>query len=391
MAVHSYRRIVAVNPVRPDNPNFNPAKPTPVEPSGVTSPIPPRATLEMQPEVWAWQQQETDPTRATWAIAAGSKALKDQYEAALQKYMNRGSGVSASDRLAMMKFEYEKQKDRAAAAKAQRELAALQDLYGRSQGESPVMGMISAEEGRRRGEIEDAYARALQNIGGGYEAARGTTEQGYAALADYLAGAQMDPYRQLTAMASTAPDAMENILSAYGTSAEPVLAQVAAERAAAEQGQANYQNLINVLSGVAQQGAVSRGAETQMARQLALQSLGQQQAAFGARAAEAQAQAVSQLLSQIAQSRIDEERRRQDLANQLALQIAQAGGGVPSGSGGGGGGGGNRGDDGSVDPEFGKPTIAEAIQALAAAQGMPVPTDQSDAALRRQLETGFLR
>ena len=171
------------------------------------------------------------------------------------------TGPKASDVLAARKFEYEMQQDAAEAARAQRTLQAYQNMLsggGYRSGSDAILGMIGAEGTRSQAAVQDAYRRALENIGAGYETAQGLTSQGYGALENYLRENQNNPFANVQVSAGTAPDAMEQLLSAYGVSADPVRAQVAAEQAAAEQGAAGFQNLLNTLGGVAQQADLSR-------------------------------------------------------------------------------------------------------------------------------------
>jgi hypothetical protein len=84
----------------------------------------------------------------------------------------------------------------------------------------------------------------------------------------------------MTAQVGSAPDALSNYLSAYGVSDAPVQGQIQADQLQAQQGAGNFQNLIDVLSGVAQQGAGSRGAESQMAQLMFDTGLGQDRAGY---------------------------------------------------------------------------------------------------------------
>ena len=96
----------------------------------------------------------------------------------------------------------------------------------------------------------------------------------------------------------------------------------------AQQGAGNFQNLIDVLGGVAQQGAGSRGAESQMAQLLFNTGLGQDRAGYTSQAENAQAQALAALQQAMFQSRFGVEGDRNNLANQLAQSIISAGGDI---------------------------------------------------------------
>lgn len=245
------------------------------------------------------------------------------------------SGPSASDVLANRKFEYEMAQDKAAADRAARSLAAYQNMLatgGYRSGTDQILGMIGAEGARSQGVVEDAYKRALQNIAAGYETAQGLTTQGYGALEQFLRANPNNPYANVQVSAPEAPDAMQQILSAYGVAAEPVLAQVAAEQAAAQQGAAGFQNLLSTLGGVAQQSDLSRLAEMEMARNLAGTTLGQQRAGFESRTEQARADALAQIEAQLAQARLDAEAAAIARRQQIEDAIAAAGGDVSGGT-----------------------------------------------------------
>ena len=238
------------------------------------------------------------------------------------------TGPSASDRLALRKYEDELAKER-------RTIDAYRGLLsggGYREGTNAILGMIGAEGTRSQAAVQDAYRRALENIGAGYETAQGLTTEGYGALENFLRQNPNNPFADVQVSAGTAPDAMEQLLSAYGVSAEPVRAQVAAEQAAAQQGAAGFQNLLNTLGGVAQQSDLSRLAELNMARTLAGQTLGTQRATYSSQAEQARAQALAQIEAQLAQARIEQEIAAQARRQQLQDAIAAAGGSVPSGT-----------------------------------------------------------
>jgi hypothetical protein len=262
-----------------------------------------------------------------------------------------GGGQKASDILAAQKFEYEKAQDRAAAERQARTLAAYQNMLssgGYRTGTDQILGMIGAEGTRSQAAVEDAYKRALQNIAAGYETAQGLTTQGYGALEQFLRANPNNPYANVQVSAPEAPDAMQQILSAYGVAAEPVLAQVAAEQAAAQQGAAGFQNLLSTLGGAAQQADLSRLAEMEMARTLAGQTLGTQRATFSSQAEQARANALAEIEAQLAQARIQQEAAAIARRQQIEDAIAAAGGtigGAGAGSGAGAGAGGETEED----------------------------------------------
>lgn len=260
-------------------------------------------------------------------MSESDKLAREKFEFDKMKYA-AGLGSSASDILAARKFQYEQQQDAAEAARARRTLQAYQNMLsggGYREGTDAILGMIDAEGARSAGEVNKAYQAALANIAAGYETAQGLTTQGYGALENYLRQNPNNPFADVQVSAGTAPDAMEQVLSAYGVSADPVRAQVAAEQAAAQQGAAGFQNLLGTLGGVAQQSDLSRLAELEMARTLAGQTLGTQRATYTSQAEQAQAQALAAIQSQLAQARLEQEIAAQARRQQIQDAIIAAG------------------------------------------------------------------
>lgn len=251
-----------------------------------------------------------------------------------------GKGVSASDALARDKFNYEKAVDA-------RKASGLSDYYtggSYNTGFDALLKMIADQGKVSEAGVTDAYGRALTNIGEGYDVAKGLGDQGYSALNAYLAANQNNPYAGMTAQVGTAPDALTDYLSAYGVSDVPVQGQIQADRLQAQQGAANFQNLANTLSALAQQGAGSRAAESQMAQLLFNTGLGQERAGYTSQAENAQAQALAALQQAVYQSRFGVEEKRNALAQELAQTISQLTGAAPTKSGGGSGSGNGSGD-----------------------------------------------
>jgi len=231
-------------------------------------------------------------------------------------------GPSASNILDRDKFNYEKKQDAL-------KLSGLQNYYDSgtyNNSFDKILKMINTQGGVSETAVKDAYGRAITNINEGYDVASGLGTQGYNALNQYLAQNQNNPYAGMQASVGSAPDALSSYLSAYGVSDQPVQGQIQADQLQAQQGAGNYQNLINLLGGIAEQGSASRGAESQMAQLLFNTGLGQEQAGYRSQAGNSQAQALAQLAAELAQQRIGVESNRGSLANQLALALAEAGG-----------------------------------------------------------------
>ena len=229
-----------------------------------------------------------------------------------------GAGVSSTDSLARRKYEDE-------LAKEKRQIEAYQNMLasgGYRTGADRMLGLINQQGDVQRTNTEAAYRDALANILGGFTTAQDLTNQGYSGLEQFLRQNPNNPYAGVQVSAGQAPDAMEQILSAYGVSADPVRAQVAAEQAAAQQGAAGFQNLLNTLGASAQQSDASRLAEMMMARNLAGEQLSGQRAGLQSQAARAQADALAQIQAQLAQARLEQEagaeKRRTDIEDVLA-------------------------------------------------------------------------
>jgi len=306
--------------------------------SKVTSQIPSNKTTRTQAIV-------ADAAPELFPSASNASNPNQFYLDALRVLGGYGSGsggASASDRLARDKFEYEKRQDalqRAAdleaanyaRAREGRVTSGLENLYGGGQGTfnqgfDQLLNMITKQGEVSQQGVTDAYGRAITGINEGYDVASGLGQAGFNALNQYLQANPNNPYATMRAQVGSAPDALSNYLSAYGVSDMPVRGQIEADQLQAQQGAANYQNLIDVLSGVAQQGAGSRGAEAQMAELLFGTGLGQERAGYRSQAENAQAQALAALQQAMFQSRFGVEGDRAAYARQLAESVINAGG-----------------------------------------------------------------
>lgn len=305
--------------------------------------------VEQNGAVWAWNPGATPATRVTsqfpglspqpelrgyqTAAAEGLTGVTTSNQDGLSMadvmklFGSRSSGSNASDVLARDKFNYEKRQDANRAS-------GLSDYYtggSYNAGFDALSKMILDQSAVSEGAITNAYNRALKNVNEGYDVAKGLGDQGYSALNAYLAANQNNPYAGMRAQVGSAPDALSNYLSAYGVSDMPVQGQIQADQLQAQQGAGNYQNLIDTLSAIAQQGAGSRGAESQMAQLLFNTGLGQERAGYTSQAENAQAQALAALQQAVYQSRFGVEEKRNALAQQLAQTISELTGTAPTG------------------------------------------------------------
>lgn len=260
-------------------------------------------------------------------VAAQVNAYQPPSMADFMAAMGLGGGgsVSASDQLANRKFADE-------LAQRRRQIEAYRQMLsggGYRGGQDRMLGMLGAEGTRAEGNVGDAYQRALANIAAGFTTAQDLTTQAYGGLEQYLRANPNNPYANVQVSAGGAPDAMQNILSAYGVSAEPVMAQVAAEQQAAQQGAAGFQNLLSTLGASAQQSDASRLAEMQMARTLAGQTLGAQRAGAQSQAEQARANALAQIQSQMAQARMEQEMAAEQRRQAIEDALMALGGRLP--------------------------------------------------------------
>jgi hypothetical protein len=257
--------------------------------------------------------------------SASDRLAREKFEFDKAKYL-AGSGVSSSDALAKRKYEDE-------LAKQQRSLEAYQQMLSGGSyrsGQDRMMELLRGQAGTSTRNVEDLYGEALKNIKAGYGDAQELTDAGYSALQGYLNQNPNNPYANVAVSAGPTQDDLSGLLGAYGVSADPVRAQVAAEGAAAQQGAAGFQNLLDVLGASAKQSDASRMAEMMMSQNYANTSLGSQRAGFQSQAGRAQADALAQIQQQLAQSQMEQEQSAESSRQQIENAIAAAGGKLPT-------------------------------------------------------------
>jgi hypothetical protein len=310
-------------------------------PTGITSNIPSAPTLVpgfesvsaalSRGEYEAGAGQNDLLSKAWWKIDPKDTALGgvNGPKAPVFDFRSTGTGTgkSASDLLALARFNYEKQQD------AQK-LGGMQSYYdsgSANKGFDVLLKMIGDQGTVSENAVKSAYDKAIANVDQGYEAAQGLGDSGYSALNTYLAANQNNPYAGMQATVGSAPDALTQYLSAYGVSDQPVQGQIQADQLQAQQGAGNYQNLINLLSSVAQSGASSRGAESAMGQNLFNTTLGQERAGYKTKAEMAQADAMRQIQEIMYQQRLANESSRNAQMQSLAQALAAAGGDATGG------------------------------------------------------------
>lgn len=129
---------------------------------------------------------------------------------------------------------------------------------------------------------QSMYDTAQKNLNAGFDDATSLTNQGYAALQSYLQQNPNNPYAGFTQQVQPVANPMEQFLSSYGVSNDPVQAQVKAEQFAGEQGAGAFNSLVDILSRSAQGSDASRLAEMQMGQTMAGSNLGADRANYQA-------------------------------------------------------------------------------------------------------------
>ena len=251
-------------------------------------------------------------------------------------------GMTAEQALALAKFNYDKEKDDNRLSG----LLALQNNYGT--GFEALLNMITQQGEITKAQTQSTYDTATSNVNQGYDAAKGLGTEGYDALNTYLKSNPNNPYAGMTAQTGTPADAMSQFLQAYGVDDAPVAAQVQADVLQSQQGAGNFQNLINTLGAIAQQGDASRGSESRMSQLMFDTSLGQERAGYQTQVENAKAQALAALQKAMFESRFSVEQNRNAQSMALAQAIAELGGNTNSGGSGSGSGSGS--GDGNPQP-----------------------------------------
>lgn len=256
--------------------------------------------------------------------SASDRLAREKFEFDKAKYL-AGSGSSSSDVLARRKYEDELQQQK-------RSLEAYQQMLSGGSyrsGQDRMMELLRGQAGTSTRNVEGLYGEALGNISAGYGDAQKLQDAGYSALQQYLTDNKNNPYADVKVTPGPTQDDLAGLLGAYGVSADPVRAQVAAEGAAAQQGAVGFQNLLNTLGASAKQSDASRLAEAMMSQNYANTSLGSQRAGFQSQASRAQQDALAQIQAQLAQGEMQQEQSAASRRQEIEDAIAAAGGKLP--------------------------------------------------------------
>lgn len=223
-----------------------------------------------------------------------------------------GGGAKASDILARDKFEYEKQQASDAAEIARRkalaQYQAFNDYYTGGDWRNTyndLRGQLGQIQTTGEGQIGSAYNTALANINAGYGDASKLTGSGYDALSAYLNQNTNNPFAGMAYSPQAMTDTSQQFMQAYGVADPSVQAQLASENQYNQQLGGGFNTLYDLLSRTSQQSQASRLAESQMARNIAMQNLLSARGAYGAQAATTKQDALNDLINQISGKKFD--------------------------------------------------------------------------------------
>jgi len=210
----------------------------------------------------------------------------------------------------------------AARTGALQQAAYLRNLLGKGVPET-ILGEIGAQETAGREYLNTTAQNLLERLAGALSTGQQFTTQGYDTLRNYLTANPAQAYAQAQrAVPTVTNNALAQYMQAQGV--DPSMAQPAVDTANQQAlgGAANYNQLLNVLSGAEASGQASRMSEEQMARALAGSQLQQTYAGGRANVESAQLSALNDLAARISNARIaaenDQLQRDTELQNALA-------------------------------------------------------------------------
>jgi hypothetical protein len=155
------------------------------------------------------------------------------------------------------------------------------------------------------GQIGSAYDTALANINAGYGDASRLTGTGYDALTSYLNQNTNNPFAGMSYSPQAMTDTSQQFMQAYGVADPSVQAQLASENQYNQQLGGGFNTLYDLLSRTSQQSQASRLAESQMARNIAMQNLLSARVAYGAQAASTRQKSFNDLIDEISRRKFD--------------------------------------------------------------------------------------
>ena len=205
-------------------------------------------------------------------VAAATNQAKSDYEAQVEDTsganLSTGGGVkpgvqNATDALiaALRGGGYGQEYDQP--------IGALQGLLGTNRASLESKGYMDPVTALQ-GQLRTMYDQSLGNIG-----------SANTALMSYLAQNMTNPFANVQAQNAVADPVLAGLLEQQGVSAEPLQGEVAAAREAAQLGGGQFQNLLDVMSGLQSAGLQSRQAEQGLANLFAQQALEANRAGYG--------------------------------------------------------------------------------------------------------------
>lgn len=145
-----------------------------------------------------------------------------------------------------------------------------------------LQGLLDADRASLQSGAYMAPVTALQGqLGTIYDQSKGNIGAANTALMDWLSKNMTNPFANVQAQTGVVDPALAGLLEQQGVSGEPLQAEVAAAREAAQFGGGQFQNLLDVMSGLQASGLQSRQAEQGLANLFAQQALEANKAGYG--------------------------------------------------------------------------------------------------------------
>jgi len=243
--------------------------------------------------------------------------------------------LTASEILANKKFEWDrafKEEERAyqrglaeaESGKTNKTNQALKNLYdsGSYDNLDSVLGNINNFETSSKQGIDNETARALSEIGIGFDLANTKTNTAYDTLDAYLSQPQQDFFGNTAVSNPTVGNDLAQVLSAYGASSPSVDSQLAASNATMADTSSQFKNLLGVLGAITKKSNEGRQVEGRTARTSANEGLLSQRAGYEGGVRSSASNALQQLAQTIAGQRSAaqsaSQQRKTDFATMLA-------------------------------------------------------------------------
>jgi len=228
--------------------------------------------------------------------------------------------LTASEILARNKFAWEQEQDAynrafkeeertyqrglatTATDKTDKTNKTLLDFYnsGKYDNLDSVLGNITNLGTSSKQGIDDETARALSEIGIGFDIANTKTNTAYDTLDSYLSQPQQDFFGNTAVSNPTVGNDLAQVLSAYGASSPSVDSQLAASNATMADTSSQFRNLLGVLGAITKKSNEGRQVEGRTARTSANEGLLSQRAGYEGGVRSSASNALQQLAQTIA-------------------------------------------------------------------------------------------